>query len=282
MRFVHVALLGDPTLRMHYVAPPKELQATVADDKHVHLSWQSAEQPLAGYHIYRRSDTLAPWERVNEELVTDTVYSDFCLLAAGTYTYLVRSMALIGTPSGTYYNLSTGISTTATIEADYSTTAAFSYLLHGDTLMITENTSTNATSWLWLFGDGTISTDYTPVHIYANPGNYQLMLVAISACDKDTVTQEIVVLPTSVLLVQKNEPLIYPNPASGMLMIRIPQQLRDPRITIFSANGIQIFSNEPDRPGIQSVDVSNLPAGNYTVHISGATGLTWAGNVILQ
>jgi PKD repeat protein len=40
------------------------------------------------------------------------------------------------------------------------------------------NTSTNATSYLWDFGDGTTSTGSNPTHLYTQAGTYQLKLTA--------------------------------------------------------------------------------------------------------
>ncbi|MEP7167849.1 MAG: PKD domain-containing protein [Bacteroidota bacterium] len=49
------------------------------------------------------------------------------------------------------------------------------------------DSSTNAISWLWNFGDGTISTQQNPVHIYANPGSYSVSLT-ITTSDGCTYT----------------------------------------------------------------------------------------------
>jgi PKD repeat protein len=52
------------------------------------------------------------------------------------------------------------------------------------------NTSLNAISYIWDFGDGTSSTLDNPQHIYTLPGNYTVKLIAISAggCS-DTLTR---------------------------------------------------------------------------------------------
>lgn len=42
------------------------------------------------------------------------------------------------------------------------------------------DTSTNATSWLWDFGDGTTSTDQNPVHNYTNYGEYDVLLTVFN------------------------------------------------------------------------------------------------------
>jgi PKD repeat protein len=41
--------------------------------------------------------------------------------------------------------------------------------------------SVNAVSWLWDFGDGTTSTQQHPVHVYANPGSYNVSLTITTA-----------------------------------------------------------------------------------------------------
>lgn len=41
-----------------------------------------------------------------------------------------------------------------------------------------ENTSLAGTNFLWDFGDGTTSTEVSPTHLYVNPGNYNVRLIA--------------------------------------------------------------------------------------------------------
>ncbi|MEI6408056.1 MAG: LamG-like jellyroll fold domain-containing protein [Bacteroidota bacterium] len=55
------------------------------------------------------------------------------------------------------------------------------------------NTSTNASSFAWQFGDGVISSLATPSHVYAQPGVYTVTLTAIGACESNTLTKTITV-----------------------------------------------------------------------------------------
>ncbi|MDB6121078.1 MAG: Fibronectin type domain protein [Pedosphaera sp.] len=104
---IHVALMGDPTLRMHVVAPPSNLYMD-ANSGGVFVSWNASSDSVAGYNIYRSSNTNGPFTRLNTSLVTDTFYTDSTALA-GTFTYMVRAVKLETSGSGTYYNSSQGL-----------------------------------------------------------------------------------------------------------------------------------------------------------------------------
>lgn len=107
-RGVHMALMGDPSLRMHIVTPAANLTATISTNN-VTLSWTaSTESGLLGYAVYRSSSVNGPFSRLNASLVSGTSYSD-ASASGGVYTYMVRAAKLEVTPSGSYYNLSQGI-----------------------------------------------------------------------------------------------------------------------------------------------------------------------------
>ncbi len=60
-------------------------------------------------------------------------------------------------------------------------------LLRIDTFTLTGTSLlTNASSVLWLFGDGTFSTEPSITHHYAQPGTYDVWLVGTNACGSDT------------------------------------------------------------------------------------------------
>ena len=64
--------------------------------------------------------------------------------------------------------------------------------LAGDGVIFT-NTSTNASSYLWEFGDGTSSTQESPIHIYTESGTYTVTLTAINADGSDEATQSVTI-----------------------------------------------------------------------------------------
>lgn len=103
-RGVHVALMGDPTLRMHPVAPPSNVSLSGNT-----VSWSAAnDSSVLGYHVYRATSASGPFTRVTASPVSGTSYND-ASASAGTYTYMVRAVKLERSASGTYTNASQGI-----------------------------------------------------------------------------------------------------------------------------------------------------------------------------
>ena len=102
-RGVHIALLGDPTLRMHRVRPPLHLKARTTT-RGMRLSWQAAPQAGVTYHVYRAATELGPYERLTELPIEAREFTD-PQGAPGNH-YMVRAIALQLTPTGSYYNAS--------------------------------------------------------------------------------------------------------------------------------------------------------------------------------
>ncbi|MEW6302594.1 MAG: Ig-like domain-containing protein [Verrucomicrobiota bacterium] len=107
MQRVHFALMGDPTLRLHPVAPPAELRSDIVANG-VRLSWSASPDAVAGYHVYRAADPLGPFARLTASPVSGDSYTD-ATFNPGSATYMVRAVKLENTPSGTYYNPSQGV-----------------------------------------------------------------------------------------------------------------------------------------------------------------------------
>jgi hypothetical protein len=108
MSGVHVALMGDPTLRMQYLsAPPTAFSASVTGSNTVRLFWTAPQQTVEGYNIYRAASTSGTFQKINTSLVTSTSFTDASPLNDSNI-YAVRAARLTTTPSGSYYDESGG------------------------------------------------------------------------------------------------------------------------------------------------------------------------------
>ncbi len=81
--------------------------------------------------------------------------------------------------------------------------AGFSYTIDG--LVVTfANSSTDADSYVWNFGDGNTSTEMSPVHTYADYGLYSVTLTATSEGGETTSTQDIELVFTPLMTIDGN------------------------------------------------------------------------------
>ncbi len=114
---VHIALLGDPTLRMHVVKPVLMVDANIANigDNFITVNYiNSTDSNIVGYHVYRCDIEFGEYERLTATPINYSPYIDDNPIN-GTNFYMVKALKLEETPSGTYYNTSVGISDSVTI-----------------------------------------------------------------------------------------------------------------------------------------------------------------------
>lgn len=112
-RGIHVALLGDPTLRLQVVTPPGAVRVGAGTGA-PSLAWGGSGDATHGYHVYRAANPAGPYTRVTATPVTETSFTD-AGAPAGEFTYMVRALKREVSGSATYYNLSQGVFASATV-----------------------------------------------------------------------------------------------------------------------------------------------------------------------
>lgn len=102
------------------------------------------------------------------------------------------------------------------------TQASFTYSSSNLDFQFT-NTSSNAQSYYWNFGDGNSSTLANPTHTYLLPGSYTVMLIASGICGNDTSYQIVNALNIGFVNLEKKESEIrlFPNPSKGEFKLLI-------------------------------------------------------------
>ena len=108
-RRVHIALMGDPTLRLKYENPPVNPIATYGQQVgSAQISWSSNGDPSATYKVYRAQSDDQPFEEIGETAPNQFSFIDNTPLP-GQSIYLIRAKSLNTTGSGSFYNLSSGV-----------------------------------------------------------------------------------------------------------------------------------------------------------------------------
>jgi hypothetical protein len=109
---LYVSLMGDPTLRLHNLAPPSDLRVSEMESGLVSLEWKASPHEGIpgdgeGYYIYRAASMRGPFDLINPTPVTA---HNFVTAEDNTHPfYMVRFCKLESdTAAGSYYNLSEG------------------------------------------------------------------------------------------------------------------------------------------------------------------------------
>ena len=110
---IHIALMGDPTLRMHVVSPPAHLSAR-SKGNNLELEWEPAGGSIEGYYVYSAERPEGPFTRLSPTVIKG---NSFCAKSSDVaMTYMVRALKLETSGGGTYYNLSEGTFLTPSAE----------------------------------------------------------------------------------------------------------------------------------------------------------------------
>ena len=138
------------------------------------------------------------------------------------------------------------------------------------------DSSTNAVSWLWDFGDGNLSTNQNPTYTYSTEGTYKVCLTITDApgC-KDSTCKSVDAVTTGIEESQYSETLsIYPNPYTGQTQIAYSlTQKRDVMLEVYNLLGekIETLVNEFQQAGAYkyyfSAKSSGYAEGVYIVKL---------------
>lgn len=268
-RMIHIALMGDPSLRADIIAPPDHLIA-VYDSAKMHLSWTPSRDPVSGYYIYRSTEPNRGFYRIHDEIIKDTSFTDSCVIEAGSYFYMLRAVKLEETFAGSYYNLSQGVFDSAVSPADMNPTAIFSYNQGSDTVYFTY-TGENADRFYWDFGDGDSSDARNPQHVFDSSGTYNVTLIASYLCASDTFAVKLNFIRTGREGREIPGKLsVYPNPTTGIFRIKGIHENAELTFELYSSSGRLCRSGRLDANA--HLNLSALPPGLYLLRIGGSTG----------
>jgi len=106
---IHIALMGDPTLRMYNFPGATDLSITANSSKdEVELNWTASTEKVNGYYVYYSWSPSGPFVLATLDAIKETSYTHTAPFDGDVY-YTVRAERLEETPSGSFFNLSQGV-----------------------------------------------------------------------------------------------------------------------------------------------------------------------------
>ncbi len=264
VKSIHVNLLGDPTLKLFPMEKIANLDL-VENQSFIQLNW-SPSSDAEGYFVYRKSEGESDFEVLNDIPIAGTSYQDPCPTQGQAYTYMVRGTRIETTPSGTYYNLSTGAMNSISSQLNHDPIAGFD-LLSQDGEVILINQSENWDTVLISGVDEVVDqNDGSYILIDAENGDV-ITLIAMNDCGMDTISLEVVI--TNIEELEKYDVSVYPNPASSTIQISSELTIHD--WNLHRLDGSLLKSKVVDSK-LVSIDVSKIAAGIYNLILSTAEG----------
>lgn len=144
---------------------------------------------------------------------------------------------------------------------------SFNYIVNGLELTFTNN-SQNANSYLWDFGDSQTSTIINPVHLYATPAIYNVLLTASNGICPDSTSLQIIDLLTNTnIITSENNISVFPNPSNGYITIAVTD-FKQSLWTVEITNAIgQVIYTGIYKRSIENIDLSRFVSGVYIIKI---------------
>ncbi len=158
-----------------------------------------------------------------------------------------------------------------------SSSASFTHVMLGVTAVFT-NTSTNAVTYSWNFGDSSpLDNSANPTHTYTVNGTYTVTLTVTGPCGTETYTQVIVISEVGIQDQDlANSLSLFPNPNGGQFTLSFAfESASDVIIDVIDIRGARVYQESLN--GItgynKEISLTNAEAGLYFVRIQTTNGV---------
>ena len=138
-------------------------------------------------------------------------------------------------------------------------------------------------TWSWDFGDGTTSSDTSPVHSYAKQGVYVVCLTVSNINGTSTICDTLVLGTNHTSgSASLKEILVFPNPASDQVKFIINDYYPvKASLRLMDSNGKQVLIKQVFH-GWNDIDVEDLPKGMYYYDIADEGVRIYSGKLMAQ
>jgi hypothetical protein len=193
-------------------------------------------------------------------------YTDDACMNLFTFGQATRMKAILSIARGSIYS---SLACSATLRSNFKTELATDTIAIAGKSIKFKSTSTGLkpTSYKWEFEGGmpSISTDQDPVVTYTKPGKFNVKLT-ISNGSLSSVEEK-----TNYMHVTVNDLVVYPNPASDLIIIEQPAHIMVRQVKIVNHVGRTIKTLEARQRELR-IDTRSLPAGIYFLYITSTNG----------
>ncbi len=132
-----------------------------------------------------------------------------------------------------------------------------------------DNTSVDADTYFWNFGNGYTSSLASPTQIYFEPGTYTVQLIASNAYSSDTTSINLS-LDCSNGISPSDEPTykLYPNPCNDFVQISFPQSLDGASLQLIDIKGNVMYHTTLSESLVYLFNTRQFSTGIYYTKIT--------------
>ncbi|GAB4495889.1 MAG: hypothetical protein OHK0019_26280 [Saprospiraceae bacterium] len=161
--------------------------------------------PVAGFNASPTTGCAPLTVQFNNQSVGNPTSWNWSFPGGNPSSSTAQNPTVVYNTAGTYsvtLIVSNGAGSDTLVQNNFVTvnaapTAGFNNTINGAVVTFS-NTSQNATSYLWAFGDGNTSNQANPTHTYNQDGTYTVTLTATNACGTTTATKTITIVTPPV------------------------------------------------------------------------------------
>jgi PKD repeat protein len=214
------------------------------------------------------STDATSWEWQNGNGVWSTAQSPYLVpIVSGIY-----DITLIATNSAGNDTLTQSVSITVEQGPVASAIPDQTQLTLPNAIVLFTNTSQNADTYYWDFGDGVSTQDSDPWHQYASTGTYTVMLIASrTGCHSDTTYFTITVGQASLSELSQSLVTVTPNPFGSEFVLK-GNQLGE--CVLFDVRGRKVWSGHGNNSDEFKISNLQVNAGVYLLKVVLKTGVT--------
>ncbi|MBN2174604.1 MAG: PKD domain-containing protein [Bacteroidales bacterium] len=205
---------------------------------------------------YCGTDSLGTIVATNEQgALTFQFHSDYSVTASGWAAY-ISCESVVLPPAAEF-------------------TADITTIDEGGSVMFTDLSTNEPTSWEWSFEGGTpeISYNQNPEVTYMTEGVYSVSLTVTNAAGSNSITKEDYITVNHITGIDENiqrQVNIYPNPARNEISFSSPINIQ--KVTILNMVGKRVYQDElNDSKG--NLDISSLENGIYFLRLETNDGM---------
>jgi hypothetical protein len=161
----------------------------------------------------------------------------------------------------------------------YEPIANFSYTIGANRTVTFTNTSINADSYYWDFGDdSSVSYDENPIHLFPN-GVFNVRLIVQKCGAMDTIYQLITFDDAGINTITNPNITLYPNPMTSNFTIEAEEQMT--QICIFDISGKLVFKKQLSYK-LATIEIFKLEQGTYFYELDFKSGEKLKGKFVKE